>query len=377
MDRKMYLLILLLACRLVTVAQITVQSFTLPSVGDTLRTATDNLPSGISPGGPGENLTWDFSSLQAPFINAVTLLHPSQGANSAAFPNASFVTKPSAESELYYRTTTTQLLQIGFAGDAPGGLGIPVLARYSPPLQEKKVPLQYGDAYISTAGLLIPVSASLLPDTLLNLFPIRPDSIRLNVQSEINSSVDAWGKLSIPSGTFEVLREKKTVINLRKVEVKSNSIPAWIDVTSFIPFPELVAPDTVLTYEYWSNVAKEPIAVVRVDASGSLVSVDFKADDNTISTTFNGQVKGGNIFAYPNPAIGSVRFDITGLSSGVYTVKLYNILGVAIWSEKINVQNTKTLRLDLDDFKRGTYLYSLVNDKGRTLVTKRLVVMRP
>ncbi|MBK7425905.1 MAG: T9SS type A sorting domain-containing protein [Saprospiraceae bacterium] len=69
--------------------------------------------------------------------------------------------------------------------------------------------------------------------------------------------------------------------------------------------------------------------------------------------------------------------DLVGLSAGNYTVKIINILGMAVWSEKYYVNGSRTIRVELDDFKRGTYLYALINDKGRTITTKRLIVLKP
>lgn len=360
--------------------QITVQNITIAKVGDTLRTAADNLPSGITITSPGANQTWDFSNLVAPFVTETVLLNPSEGSVSGQFPTATYLIKQTDNTELYFRNTNNQTLQLGFTGDAPGGLGINILAKYVPPLVDKQTPMTFGDQFNSNSSLEIPFSASIIPDTLLNQLPLRPDSIRISAALSIETNVDAWGKLTIPGGTYDVLRQKKTTIANRKLEIKSNALPFWIDVTSAFPIPGITGIDTIVAYEFWSNVAKEPIAVVNVTnpQSNLATSVEFKADNNIISSAYTKPTtKTGNIHAYPNPAIGSVRFDLVGLSAGNYTVKIINILGVTVWSEKYYINGSRTVRVELDSFKRGTYLYALINDKGRTITTKRLIVLKP
>ena len=85
-----------------------------------------------------------------------------------------------------------------------------------------------------------------------------------------------------------------------------------------------------------------------------------------------------NIYAYPNPAIDQVRFDILNIPKGKYDLNIYNILGVKVWSNNYDFRNSvDTIQLDVNNFKKGTYLYSLVNEKGKTLATRRLVILRP
>ncbi len=380
MRSNLYILFLIVLTYSPIFSQITVQNITIPKVGDTLRTATDNLPSNISITNPGANQNWDYSNLVAPFVNETVLLNPNEGMSSGQFPAATYLIKQTDNAEFYFRNTNNQTLQLGFTGEAPGGLGINILAKYTPPQVDKQTPMSYGDQLNTNTSINIPFSSSIIPDSILNQLPIRPDSIRISATFDIETNVDAWGKLTIPGGTYDVLRQKKTTFANRKLEIKSNALPVWIDVTSAFPIPGLTGLDTTLVYEFWSNVAKEAIATVSVASpqSNQATGVVFKADSNVISSAYTKPTtKTGNIHAYPNPAIGSVRFDLVGLSPGNYTVKIINILGQSVWSEKYYINGSRTVRVELDSFKRGTYLYALINDKGRTITTKRLIVLKP
>jgi hypothetical protein len=65
------------------------------------------------------------------------------------------------------------------------------------------------------------------------------------------------------------------------------------------------------------------------------------------------------------------------LPSGIYKVKILNILGVELWSKSYDVQGDFMAQVDISKLRKGTYLYSLVSESGKTISTKRLIVMRP
>lgn len=76
------------------------------------------------------------------------------------------------------------------------------------------------------------------------------------------------------------------------------------------------------------------------------------------------------------PAVESVRFDCTNLAAGDYTLKIFNIIGKCVEEELYAFRN-HLFPVDLDDFKKGTYIYSLVDKQGNAVGTKRLVVLKP
>ena len=85
-----------------------------------------------------------------------------------------------------------------------------------------------------------------------------------------------------------------------------------------------------------------------------------------------------DIFAYPNPSFDVVRFQLSDLLYGKYKLKIFNILGVPVKEIDIDVDDPReTISLDLGDLQRGTYLYRLQDAFGRTVKTKRIVLIQP
>ena len=103
-------------------------------------------------------------------------------------------------------------------------------------------------------------------------------------------------------------------------------------------------------------------------------SVEYVADD-VINNVNSGRA---DVFAYPNPAIESARFEFMNLDRGAYRLVIYNILGVEVWRNDYEInQDQRTTKVDLSDFRKGTYLYSLIDERCKTLTTKRLIILRP
>ena len=365
--------------------QITITNATFPQPGDTLITATDNLPDNISVGDPGPNQTWDFSSLEAPFLRTSVLRSAATGTNSSAFLGANIVTTlglgDNDPGESYYLSSNTKYEFLGYIGMDPAGLGVELLVKFQPTITERRAPLNYGDTNTDQTEASVPFSADELPSQILDSLPIRPDSLRLRMIINRNDEVDAWGTMMIPGEgqgeSFEVLREKRVEIREIRLDVKVSILP-WQDITSILP-PDLplFGKDTITSYYFFSNDAKEPIAVVAMNELGDGTSrVEFKADRFTSSVR---DIRKGrpNVFAYPNPAITDVRFEFTGVAPSNYSLKIYNILGVEVWRQDYFLDGAKTVKADISNLKKGTYLYSLVNENGETIATKRLMVIRP
>lgn len=81
--------------------------------------------------------------------------------------------------------------------------------------------------------------------------------------------------------------------------------------------------------------------------------------------------------AFPNPAVEWVRFDCKNLPESDYTLKIFNIVGKVVWKENYSISGNKSITVELEDFKKGTYLYSLVDKDGNVIGTRRLVVLKP
>ena len=361
-------------------AQVTVTAATFPSAGDTLDYALDSDPGGLTIATPpGGNQTWNLSDLQADETSRVIYLPASAGVHSMDYPNAELVVIGDNR-ETYYDKTNTQFTRLGYAGADASSFGLEVVARFSPALVERKSPLQFFDITVQTVDLSLPLATDQIPDSLLTGIVITPDSVRVRINTNRLDVVDGWGKCQIPGGNYDVLRVKRTEYRTTALDVYL--LLGWVDITSLLgngnTLGGFLGTDTTTTFRFYNQVEKEEIAVATM--SNDLATVEqvrFKNNSGTSASIEADSPGAASIQAYPNPAVEWVRFNCANLPQGDYTLKIFNIIGKVVWKENYQLNGSKSIRVELDDFKKGTYLYSLIDGQGNIIGTKRLVVLKP
>lgn len=357
-------------------AQITVTNTTFPVAGDTLKTVFDGMPTGIiiNPNGGSIDASWDFSGLQGMLTERV-FRPASEGDAFAQFPDADLVLNVGIAGENYYRITDNNFELIGYQGPDPANLGLNLPVVVSPPIVERRAPLDFTDSYTTEGAVVVAISADDIPGGVLDTFDITPDSLRIRISNDRSNFVEGWGTLTIPGGTYDVIREKRVELTETHLDIKIGSL--WLDVTNAAGF-DFLGVDTTTTYNFYNDNSKELIANVTVDNvnNDEVLFVEYKFNDVTTNVRYINNGK-PDILAYPNPAIESIRLEMMNLQSGKYKVRIYNILGVEVWNREYNVNGNRIVKVDLTNFRKGTYLYSLDNENGKTISTKRLIVMRP
>ena len=367
-----------------------------PIIGDTLRTCTDVQPlKSYKMSAAGTNQTWDFEGLKQTTTNVIAIVKTSAGSSASSFPTATHIEKtvPTVAgtngAENYIKVTTKTYERVGSGGG--GNSTNPLLngiIRYSPSSVERRVPMKFLDNNLSKSSLSVGFKASTLPDSLLAaLGPLAAsvDSIRVRITYDRIELVDGSGTIKIPGGSYNVLREKRTQYSDTRLDIKTGFL-GWQDITGVLTggagggggFAAQLGKDTATTYAFYSNVAKEPIAVFTVDnIDNSLVRrANFKYNKLILADSEVDFVS-PNVKAFPNPAVDEVTFEFNNLEASNYTLKIYNILGAVIAKESFVGTNTKQIRMDVSRFKKGTYLYALSDTRGRILTSKRLVVVKP
>ena len=84
---------------------------------------------------------------------------------------------------------------------------------------------------------------------------------------------------------------------------------------------------------------------------------------NTVTNENNG------FKVYPNPTTGKIKFDVDITDAGKYALSVYNVMGQKVYSNTINISGHYTSQLDLSDFSKGLYLFTL-SGPGQTLEKK-------
>lgn len=381
--RIILILLLLLTGFLNAFGQITITNSVFPKAGDTLVTEIDVAPDGIMVTAPGPDQQWMFDRLNGLFRASAEVKDASEGSVAQEFPSADLVLVFDTGIERYYRVRADRIEEIGYTGIDPVFSVIQLIAYYKQPYIIQRAPLNYGDMNMSTSELLFPYAYDDLPDSITSQFPlpISPDSVRLVLRVDREDQVDAWGTLEIPGGTYNVLREKRVEVRNSAVEAKVIGFGGWFDITSTIqtilPDSAVLENDTLISYNFFSDMSTEPIAVVTTSPEDEVIRVDFKSNDKTGTPVFTPSQGPLDIHVSPNPTLGRCVFEFENLPAGDYSLQVINILGVKIWEQEFEAFGDISLPADLSGLRKGTYLYSLKTGKGSTLKTKRLIILNP
>lgn len=351
-------------------AQVTITNATFPAAGDTLRTATDLNPVGISITPPGGNQAWDFTALQASSHEYIVVRPASAGTAFASYPGAELVTiDPNSQTETYFDVNATKFSLLGFSGEAPAG-GIPIQAdfKYSPPFVEKRAPLNFFDINQELSSLTLAFSVASIPQEIFDSLGIPTglfDSIRINIAFQRLDVVDGWGTLAIPGGMYDVLREKRTSYTTTSLDIHV-AILGWVPISTLFggQIPGL-GTDTTIMYLFHSNAAKENIAAVTTDGGGLLpVEVSFK-DNGVISRIGDlSTYSRPEVMLSPNPAFTSSVVTLKNIPQGNYQLQVFDATGSIVLIKPISNSGET---IEWNGLGQGIHFYRLLDDSQKVL----------
>ena len=356
-------------------AQIIVTNATFPDAGDTLKTATDLSPEGIVMTASGGPQVWDFSSLTPSTRTETVFRLAVEGSAYANFPGADLVTISDVGAEVYYSKSNSTFAILGITGEGLGG-GFPIEAdfKYNPPYVERNAPLSFFDVDNFTSNATVSLPTSAIPSEIFDSLGISTglfDSIRIRLDFHRILVAEGYGSLTIPGGTYEVLRQKETIYTSTGIDV--HTILGWIDIGVLLGGSFAFPTDTTITFNFISNTEKEPIAVVTVDSTGfNAVQVEYK--DNGLPSAIN-PVTGETISVIisPNPAIDEVTIELQNTLPGIYTLRLYDINGQLLMMKPFASSREV---ISLESFSEGMYLYHILDAKGNVMAIGKVMKVK-
>lgn len=371
--KNLYIILAFVASTVWLHAQITVTSATFPVAGDTLKYATDLNPDGVTITPSGGPATWDFTGLAATLKSETVFQAANEGSAFADFSNAELVSiGAGGQGETYYDVTATAFSNLGFYGSDPtGGLPIQTAFKFDPPVPERRAPLHFIDNFqpATTLNITLPIDSALAAILAqLGLPAGFADSLRIGVTATRNELVDAYGTLTIPGGTYDVLRQKST--EYRDTHLEIHTFGLWIDVTSQAGAGSGLGADTTIAYNFISNTEKEYIAVVTMDNAGTNVQQVQYKDNGIVSGNNEEASTKQQVLVSPNPAANEAVFELKNFAPGSYSLRLLDGLGREVFVKKMGIGNES---VSLGSLVQGTYFYQIFDEKNRVQATGKLL----
>lgn len=254
-------------------AQISYTADDFAAIDESYRLSIVNLPVGLDFAATGEDIAWDFSELElnAQEDNAWVDSSDTGYQLSWCFLNGIFFGCPDAFAELtnlaqpnfdgfevngfgltdvvtHYKKTDEVLeaRMIGITPDA-GGLSIPFAASYTNPDSIYQFPIEFGNTDASSSEYAIDFSE----------FGV---GFAFNSANQRSNTVEGYGSLTTPFGTFEeVLKMKTIIVTENEIIFEENTVPTV---------------DTAVEYKWFSKDFGIPVltATGNISAIGEVIT---------------------------------------------------------------------------------------------------------
>lgn len=351
-------------------SQVLLDKELIPSPGDTLYYFTDQLPSQISINAKGENIYWNYSFLQSPFLEFSVVQAASGGTVYNEFSKSDLCIVDGHGLETYYAITEFGLKLLGGWGMLISGIEVSALWKVKGDYFTPGLPLYFDDENQTELQISVTINPKNIPNAISRIDIRNVDSLEIILNIEREEKVDSWGEVLFPGGEEEVLRVNQIDQIQQSTRIKRSDGWVELELTEDHPFHWEKEQRTIL---FFGNRQLFPVISIETDVNERAKKVTYAATPITLRKR-EFKEKNSFVIAKPNPAISYTRFSIYDIKPGNYTIKLFNILGKELFDESIKVLGSNTLEVNLDRLSKGTYLYSLMDENGNRLITKRLII---
>jgi hypothetical protein len=232
-------------------AQITIDQSDMPSVGDYIPRKSDTLSVLPGPGASGPNQVWNFTALSNYVISEYTnVVSVASTPNGNQFGSSNMAMTNDNASYLYFNKSAQSFTTQGLSGDLLGTGNIN--APFSPDLTLHQFPRTFGSSFTDAYALDVTVPGAAI-NPILN-------QIHFKRSSSVKDTTDAWGLLTTPHGTYNVLRVHTMEISVDSVWALPIFPPTWSLVST--------ASDTTHSYSWVGKGGKIAIAEMSLDTLG-------------------------------------------------------------------------------------------------------------
>jgi hypothetical protein len=357
-------------------AQVVLSSSSFYQIGDSLPVAIDRIPE-LTDYRAQSGGNWDFRILQAPYKSYIILKGPDAGQASDQFPQAEMVAILPGGQEEYYDIDQGKLLLLGTYGVDPLDMGITLPLIYDSALPILQEGMKSGDQFQLSTTAAVTFPADQLPSTTLRQLPVIPDSLRIVLSIHQNVVVGESGNLRLLNNTYEVLNVQKETKKDFKLEVKTGRL-SWQDISALYSDQEKLHPPVVQSFHFYTEEKHGSLVDIYLDPewSPSIDYIQFDAwEQNIPAKTFESTTP--SVLVYPNPAIVDAIFEFANFPIANYTLAIYNLIGVEVWSQPLLLNGDKTIKFNVSRLNKGTYWYNIKDEYGKILYTNRLFVVKP
>jgi len=333
--KKLLLLFAFLSLTVLSYSQITITSNDIVNVNDSIFMGIDTVPNNsvIDPGGTGEQ-TWNFTNLEEHDVDSIFLFHTDETPYSDVFPSSNIAAFILPDSMYAYLTKNTSgLFMNGFVVDITDNGEMDTIIDIN---SETLIatPLNYNDVILDTTKREL-------------IF----GNMKINQTSFRKDTIDAYGNMTIPSGTYSSLRMFSENIQIDSIFGYSGG--NWNFIQENI--------DTTYEYEWWTDdaSAKFYICSFEYDIEEDTIIGEISYLKEVRFSEINDISYNKNNILYPNPSTGI--FTVNSNFNKIDFVKIFDYTGKTIY---ILHPKNNIFKINMTGKTKGIYFLRINSGKN-------------
>lgn len=331
-------------------AQITITSADLPTTSTSLINGTDST-SGYTPGSPSSSAqTWNFAPLKAQKSAKVKFMAPASTPYSAKFSSSDNLadTTTGVSGYYYFDNNASQFSVQGVEEvvNGPYSTSFQVFINLNPEYVQATLPATYGTE-------LNGVSKGKYEFNPGGLIATVYDSLKVSTQISYWDTVDAFGTMTTPTGTYQVIRENHWDITIDSAKGRSSG-GSWSTLEA----------TKVTTHEYnwYANGIGYILVQMVMDSTSSTVHYVIWDTTAPAPAGINEISASGKVSVYPNPCTNQVNFVTIGHNTSY--INIFDVTGRKV--EAVEMKNNM-VNVNTASYASGMYLYNMTDENGNIL----------
>ncbi len=335
-----YILTLLLAFNVFpTLAQISISTNDMPTTGQIFLTATAPITAITTQqlNNTGANKTWDFNlSVQSTKMDTMIPINQTPITYQFMFFGNDYAQKLSQGINFgtqfslqniynFYKNSNNKFELSGFGGEL-NGFAVPV--NYSPKDLIYQFPLNYNDTYTSNSSFSLPI----------------PSLGAWSEQRSRSNTVDGWGKLILPIGSFDVLRVHSVINDVDSfyVDALSNGIKI---------------PRKSHEYKWLGKGSGIPLLQVNASEAFSIQAVTQITFRTAPSAVEPSKALISALHIYPMPVSDVLNINLENYNSEQMNIEIYNAFGQMIYTKSYFHPNV--IQVPVSSLPTGVYYLTM------------------
>lgn len=328
-------------------AQITITSADVAVPPKVIMQANDTMPT-VTPGSAGAGQTWNMSGLHTHSTDTLNFM-PYSWAPNPSFSSANIVVQQGSQPAYsYINNSSTELVSLGIYATVNFGSSAVTLKQINTPAEKLATfPFMYTTSYTNDF-------VTNTPATYIGTASPPIDSIRQRSVVHKTVVVDAWGSLTTPLGTYNVIRSKET-------KIKHDTSDVHIGIFGWQNAAQTTA-DSTTEYTYWANGIGFPLVTLTKDSLGNVSRASWlKAMPTVGINEYEAPVE---VNVYPNPA--QTEINVMTDAAKAFAIEVYDLTGRIVATQTIT---SDISTINTSAFANGMYTYTIIG-KEKTVLNR-------